>query len=54
MTIKARVKPPQSDTGNLIRDSALGLVPDIVAKQPEDWKAGATRFRSEIRRLKRP
>ncbi|MEP4148296.1 MAG: hypothetical protein ABJL54_13850 [Halioglobus sp.] len=30
MTIKARVKPPQSDTGNLIRDSALGLVPETL------------------------
>ncbi len=30
MTAKARVQAPQSDTGNLIRDSALGLVPETL------------------------
>ena len=30
MTTKARVHAPQSDTGNLIRDSALGLVPETL------------------------
>lgn len=30
MANKARVTAPQSDTGNLIRDSALGLVPETL------------------------
>lgn len=30
MGVKARVAAPDSDTGNLIRDSALGLVPETL------------------------
>lgn len=30
MATKARVSAPESDTGNLIRDSALGLVPETL------------------------
>ncbi len=30
MSSKPRVKSPRSDTGNLIRDSALGLVPETL------------------------
>ncbi len=30
MATGARVQPPDSDTGNLIRDSALGLVPETL------------------------
>lgn len=30
MALKARVSAPDSDTGNLIRDSALGLVPETL------------------------
>ncbi|MCX2972559.1 carboxymuconolactone decarboxylase family protein [Halieaceae bacterium IMCC8485] len=30
VTTKARVNSPQSDTGNLIKDSALGLVPETL------------------------
>ena len=30
MASKARVQAPQSDSGNLIRDSALGLVPETL------------------------
>ena len=30
MATSARVAPPDSDTGNLIRDSSLGLVPETL------------------------
>ena len=30
MAVQARVQAPDSDTGNLIRDSALGLVPETL------------------------
>ena len=30
MATGARVQAPDSDTGNLIRDSALGLVPETL------------------------
>jgi len=31
MAVKARVQAPQSSTGNIIRDSALGIVPETLA-----------------------